>query len=423
MALKKVYDALEHIASISNKRKKRGLIAQYINELGRDFYMTLRYAGEATLKFNTKAIEYRPNIKAAREAITIFDYLDFLSSKKGATKEEKLTLAAMASFDEETVDVVNRILSKNLKCGIAFKTLQEFITDITDPAVMLCGYKVEVIKKYEDYSKTLNLFVKKCCGWENIIGHVKLDGMRIKYSRGDYFTRSGLNNKFFSYMQDEIADFSKHILEEMKFSNLEFPLEFDGEMMYEGELDSTATDFSSINDIDPEKIKYYIFDIPNNGFLQKERLDLLQKVFDKHSEKYKYLKVIPYYSFADQEEMFSIFDKVVADGQEGLILKNARAKYQSKKSGDWCKVKEFDTLDLPVVGVTEGKGKFKGMVGTFHCLHKGNVVDVARGACNNQEAMYYLKNPPEIIEVKFQEETPDGAFRFPTFFRDRTGDK
>jgi hypothetical protein len=34
-----------------------------------------------------------------------------------------------------------------------------------------------------------------------------------------------------------------------------------------------------------------------------------------------------------------------------------------------------------------------------------------------------LKNPPEIIEVKFQEETPDGAFRFPTFFRDRSGDK
>jgi DNA ligase-1 len=421
MPLTKVYQALSQIANVSSREDKKYYIKKYINEIGRPFYMTLRYVGEPTLKFNVKSIPFLPNIKAAKNDIEIFDYLDYLSSKRGATQDEKRVLAAIASSNEETVEVVNRILAKNLKCGVSDQTIKEFVTDITDPGVMLCGYKVEVIKKYDDVSSAINLFVKRCGGWHNVVGHVKLDGMRIKYSNGSYFTRGALDNQFFSFLKDEL-----HVLEEtvrkiIKFSNNEYPIEFDGEIMYEGELNSTATDYSLIKDIDIDKLVYRVFDIPNIGFHQKERIEVLEKALN--SLTLKQIAPIDTYYFSDETDMLLKFDSLVAEGNEGLVLKNARANYQPKKSGDWCKVKLFDTIDLPVVSVTQGKGKFKGTVGTFHCLHKGKVVDVARGACSDGEARFYLKNPPEIIEVKFQEETPDGAFRFPTFFRDRSGDK
>jgi len=418
MSLLKVYNALAEIKALSKTNDKKAALKRHLDKIGRPLYMTLKYAVEPALKFNCKDLVYTPNIKAPEDSIEIFDYLDMLSKKRGITKKEKKVLTALASYDKQTVEVVNRILNKNLECGVAIGTVRELISNITDPSMMLCGYNVEIIKKYNYLSNPLKMFVRRCGGWANVVGHVRLDGMRIKYSRNQYFTRSRLDNQFYAFLENDIKLFCQKVREELRYTNDEIPIDLDGEIMYYGDLNSTATDYSSILDIDKNKLVYHIFDIPNIRFKQKERLRIIESIGEIGQ-----VKPIASFKFNNEQEFLDKFYELRNQGQEGLVLKNVNCFYDGNKSNDWCEVKEFDTLDLEVYSVVEGKGSFRGMVGTFRCWYNGQIVDVGKGACTVEEAKHFLHNPPGMIEVKFQDITPEGKLRFGTYYRNRDGDK
>jgi bifunctional non-homologous end joining protein LigD len=61
-------------------------------------------------------------------------------------------------------------------------------------------------------------------------------------------------------------------------------------------------------------------------------------------------------------EKHGLYDRVCADGGEGVVLKNICAPYG--ESGAWIKVKKTVTLDVVITGFTEAKpGKFAGLIG------------------------------------------------------------
>ena len=68
---------------------------------------------------------------------------------------------------------------------------------------------------------------------------------------------------------------------------------------------------------------------------------------------------------ADEAQEF--FDRAVADGQEGVILKRLDAPYDAGRRGSaWVKVKPRHTLDLVVLAVEWGSGRRQGWLSNIH---------------------------------------------------------
>lgn len=122
-------------------------------------------------------------------------------------------------------------------------------------------------------------------------------------------------------------------------------------------------------------------------------------------------------------------EAVVAEGGEGLILKDLDSTYQSGKRGrGWWKVKFEETDDFVVMGFTAGKNAraatFGAMVfGKFDAA--GNLVE--QGQCsgfNDAELAEIHANRSafigRVVEVKHNGVMPTGGIRHPQFLRFRT---
>jgi DNA ligase-1 len=69
----------------------------------------------------------------------------------------------------------------------------------------------------------------------------------------------------------------------------------------------------------------------------------------------------------DADEAAAFFAAAVADGQEGVILKDPTAPYEAGRRGAaWVKVKPRHTLDLVVLGVEWGSGRRRGKLSNIH---------------------------------------------------------
>ena len=67
------------------------------------------------------------------------------------------------------------------------------------------------------------------------------------------------------------------------------------------------------------------------------------------------------------EEAQAFFDRVVGEGQEGVVVKRLDAPYDAGRRGSgWVKVKPRHTLDLVVLGVEWGSGRRRGTLSNIH---------------------------------------------------------
>jgi len=119
---------------------------------------------------------------------------------------------------------------------------------------------------------------------------------------------------------------------------------------------------------------------------------------------------------------------VLAQGFEGLVIKDTRARYASGKRGaGWTKIKPADTIDVIVMGFKPGENGFAGMVGAIiFGAHDadGNLVEAGRCSgmdMKTREAM--TKNPDAwigtVVEVAHMGQMPTGGFRHPQFKKRR----
>ena len=106
-------------------------------------------------------------------------------------------------------------------------------------------------------------------------------------------------------------------------------------------------------------------------------------------------------------------------GGEGIILKRVEAPYSmDKRNFDLMKIKEEVTLDLLVVGLENGQGKYDGCVGALVCKdQKGNTHHIS--GMTDDQRWEWVRNESAIIgkvvEVKAMKVNKDGSLREPRF--------
>lgn len=98
------------------------------------------------------------------------------------------------------------------------------------------------------------------------------------------------------------------------------------------------------------------------------------------------------------------------------------AVYERRRTGNLLKVKQFQTLDLPILRVEEGQGCNTGTLGALVVNYEGNEVRVGTGF--TQEQRDELWNDRELltgtlVEVKYRERTTNQrggkSLQHPTF--------
>ena len=110
--------------------------------------------------------------------------------------------------------------------------------------------------------------------------------------------------------------------------------------------------------------------------------------------------------------------EITQDGYEGAMVKTINAPYRFGRSYDVMKVKEFHDVDLPIIGLEEGTGRHKGRLGAVKINYNGVIVKVGSGFSDLERKQIWdnqISFLARIIEVRYQEVTPDGSLRFPTF--------
>jgi DNA ligase 1 len=191
----------------------------------------------------------------------------------------------------------------------------------------------------------------------------KLDGIRIQvHKHGDevsIFTRS----------LDEISGRLPEVVEltrslpatDLILDGEALTLDDDGRPRPFQETASTTSTSAGATGIRP-----FFFDLllhEDDSLIEaptRERLDRLDSVVPEDLRVRRLVTASP-----DEAQQF--FDRAIADGQEGVILKRLDAPYDAGRRGSaWVKVKPRHTLDLVVLAVEWGSGRRRGWLSNIH---------------------------------------------------------
>ena len=200
----------------------------------------------------------------------------------------------------------------------------------------------------------------------------------------------------------------------------------------DGELYSNTLTFQEIVGLvkretlkkgDEEKqlqIKLHVYDIVND-MPYDQRYANLQLLFRRY--KFKHLVLVKTDNCESEEKMKELHLQYVAEGYEGIMLRNKTGLYKNDRSVDLQKFKEFFDDEFEVVGYKDGEGQEAGCV-LWVCKTKEGKVFNCRPRGTREDRMELYKNGKKYIgkklTIRFQELTDDKVPRFPVgiAFRD-----
>ena len=303
---------------------------------------------------------------------------------------------------EEEERWMRKILKKHLAIGASIKTVNSVFPNL------IKTFDVSLAQKFD---------IKRLKGREEVAVEPKLDGIRcfaiVRDGHVQLFARSGkLISNFDSTIGIELAKM--------------------GDGCYDGEL--MGDDFVSImrqayrkDSIDVSSTYLALFDYLPLKEWDEMKPNMMcdaryEKLLDKLTDNGVNLEIIqPVERFnvdANYDEIKSMHDDFVSEGFEGAMIKYLDAPYKFGRGYEVMKLKAFHDVDLSIDALQEGTGKHEGKLGSIVVNFKGVEVRVGSGFSDELRDKIWYK--PEdfigrVVEVRYQEVTPDGSLRFPTF--------
>ena len=325
--------------------------------------------------------------------------------------------------------IISDIITKDFKCGVTDLTAYGHIPGLERNWRERKGHSLID-------NKTGELKVNKILG-KNVTVTLKLDGFRYKVvKQGDdtnIYTSSGkLDNTLMEIMEE-----AKKLPDGV----------YDGEVIAHGEFENSTARFNATTKIlgkDGIKtgVDFIVFDYVDDieGFFdyreykvpRYKRLEQARDII-ACTEGLYYIKLAPVYCNNTKatdsiiNNIYGIYEKVINEGEEGLVIDIADASYVRAKGTSMFKMKPEVSGDFKVVDVIEGKGKDAGRLGAFVIEYKDNTVHVGSGLTDSIREEVWAdpdKYIGKLIEVVYFGETKDEktglvSIRLPRFKRFR----
>ena len=295
---------------------------------------------------------------------------------------------------------MRKILKKSLAIGVSVKSLNKI-----QPG-FIPTFEVSLAQKFD----------MKRVKSDQVYVEPKLDGIRclaiVKSGDAKLFTRAG----------KQITNFDSTV-------GVELAQLRDG--CYDGEI--MSVDFRELmrqvnrkEDKDISQVYFAVFDYINlkEWHAKKSKTQCAVRKEQIKNQlltvgKFKYLSMVRFKTIEATEENFKKeHDYWVSKGEEGIMIKDISAPYEFKRDWSVMKYKAFFDVDVRIKGLLEGTGKHQGKLGSFVIDYKGKEVRVGSGLTDSLREELWIdrdKHVGRLIEVRYQEETPDGSLRFPTF--------
>lgn len=333
-----------------------------------------------------------------------------------------------------------RILIKDLRCGVTETTINK-VRPNTVP-IFAC----QLAKDAADNEKKLS--------GKKILDY-KLDGVRVlavvqRVNTGTMtamlmpkvtlHSRNGKVFENFKHIEDQLA---------MALVELDEDWVLDGEITSDT-FQSLMTQVHRKKDADASDAVFNVFDaVPLDEFLrgkykkpQLQRSKHLSGLFGSYFGSTAHVRKLDYVEVdldtdAGHRELNDMRLRAAEMKLEGVMVKDADAPYNCKRTDAWLKIKPNITVDLTVVDIELGTGRNEGRLGAFVCEGVDNgrkiTVNVGSGFTDSQRDSYWNNNASVIgktVEICADAVTQnqDGSYslRFPRFMRFRgfeTGEK
>ena len=288
--------------------------------------------------------------------------------------------AILSGLPADDAKVIERIIQKDLKCGVSVSTANAVWSGlVSDYPVMLCSqFEQKLVDKVQFPA----------------LVQTKMDGMRfnaiVRDGKVEYRSRNGKEIQLLGNLDDDFIKMAGDV-----------DCVFDGELLVVG--DSGILDRQTGNGIlnkankgtisakEAAMVRATVWDIiPFIYFQDGEcptaygtRMESLNVLVDKHQP--NKVRLVDSWEVENYEEAKTLFEGLLAQGQEGIILKDKRGVWENKRAKHQIKFKGELECDLKIVAVEEGTGKYAGMLGAIICESSDGVVKVNVGSGFNDE--------------------------------------
>ena len=290
----------------------------------------------------------------------------------------------LSSVSSDDAKVIERIIAKDLKCGVAISTANAVWTGLVhEYPVMLCSpFEQKLVDKVQFPA----------------LVQLKMDGMRfnaiVRHSPIDstveYRSRNGKEIQLLGNLDKEFIALSNGV-----------NCVFDGELLVKenGKILDRQTgngilnkaNKGTISATEAAKVHATVWDlIPyqdfKNGTCQTtygKRFESLCLLVDVHRP--VKIGLVDSWEVDTYEEAKTLFEGLLEQGEEGIILKDKRGIWEDKRAKHQIKFKGELECDLKIVSIEEGTGKYAGMLGAIQCESADGVIKVSVGSGFNDE--------------------------------------
>jgi len=327
-----------------------------------------------------------------------------LSSRNvtGNAAIQKLT-DILTGLDSCNAKVIERIIQKDLKCGVQASTANAVWTGlVSEYPCMLCSQFDQKLVDKINYPAYVQL---------------KMDGMRfnaiVKDGKCEFRSRNGKEIFLLGNLEQEFISLAGDV-----------DCVFDGELMVMHPDDIQFMDRQTGNGILNKAnkgtisvkeaamvhatvwdvIPYILFQDGHCGTPYSTRYATLKSLVEKQPSKNKKIWLVATDIVNTFEEAQSIFEDYLERGLEGIILKDGSGPWEDKRAKHQIKFKGELECDLKIVAVEEGKGKAEGMLGAILCESSDGVVKVSVGSgfTDAHRKNYWKENLVDrIVAVKY----------------------
>ena len=412
----KICSILEEIRTTRGSIAKAEIIKNHADDVW--LKKVLRYGLDQMMPFHIVKV---PKVKDGERSLALpevvswshFFHVADLCASRGITGNEAVD-SMHEAFKGSTVEAekwMRKILEKRLSLGVGAKSVNKIYPGL------IPTFEVSLAQKFEE---------KRLKGKSEVAVEPKLDGIRcfaiVENNMALLYARSGkLISNFDSTIGAELATLPTGC--------------YDGELMGEDFValmrqayrkDNVVTEGTYLSLFDYLPISEWRIREPSLPC--KSRYKVLNNIVNNSDTGFKYLKCIARHVVAaDYSVIKEYHDRFVSAGFEGAMIKDLDAPYKFGRGYEVMKLKAFHDVDLIIERLEEGTGRHENRLGAVVVSYKGTEVKVGSGFTDELRAQIW--NDPasytgRMIEVRYQEVTPDGSLRFPTFvcFRnDRQG--
>lgn len=432
----KPWEIISLLESDNSRLFKEGVIYDQMINDHVEFFDGVKLCLDSLITFGIKKVPVKKEV-----ALGIFDIESTLDWDEFSTNAN--WLATREITGNAAIDLVNhmmekastyqwnywyrRILIKDLRCGVSEKTINNVAKQTRKTQFSVPVFTCQLASPSEDHQS-------KMIG-EKIID-VKMDGSRVisvlyPDGRVEQYSRNGKVVDNFPVIREQLSLMCK---------NLHVPTVFDGEVM-SSSFQDLMKQMHRKDNVQTDDAVLHVFDVlPLENFLkgkfdvsQLERRVQLKAFFSDCFEEVKNVVDVDYeivdLSTEEGKARYQEINRVAVEGgYEGIMIKDPNAAYECKRTTSWLKLKPFITVDLEVIELQEGTGKYEGMLGALICSGVDNdkkiTVNVGSGLLE-EERKYFWSHKEEIlnktVEIKAdaithsQEQNDDYSLRFPVF--------